>query len=573
MRRAAYTLTLLLLALAAPTTWLACGGGDGASADTSGPGDDTDVGGVPTDTTTADTVDAGPTVPHCTIDKLPQQPYVAGSSGVHRNEVSAGFTLPLTDGTSWRLGDHFDGCSVYVLLTDSLVASPVDATPAWDDDDDVGALLDASPDNVHYFFVSNSADAALVPERMAALTTRLTALLEARGASAVTRWQPRLHVVAAPAADLDPWLATAFTGPFVDGLVVDRGQRLRGIGALADVARPDGPLRAAGQWPWRNNIAYVAHEAVHANADYGRTRALAAREEAVVTLFDGEILSGEAEVDVELPSNIGTFASLHVDLTLACPDPDAPELADNCGAWDYLASLTVRDDEADGGPVEREIARVVTSYHRESHLIVDASAALPLLASGGSRHFRWNFAPTWNPQPTATRLRLVLGDHESTARPRHLFPLFTGGTFGSSYNATREPLDLDIPATATRVELWVWTTGHGAGTAQCAEFCGHQHRFEVNGHAHFQTFPEAGSETGCLDALSRGVTPNQAGTWWYGRGGWCPGAAVAPWVVDVTSEVTPGNPARITYRGLFAGGEPPDGAGEIVLTSYLVVWE
>lgn len=291
-------------------------------------------------------------------------------------------------------------------------------------------------------------------------------------------------------------------------------------------------------------------------------------------LFRGEVLSEQAEVDVNLPAGLDAYGSLMVDLTLACPDPDAPELADNCGAWDYLASLTVRDDDAPGGPVEREVARFITSYHRESHAVIDATALLPLLASGGPRHFRWSFAPSWNPQPTATDIRLVFGDKDAAQRPRHLFPLFTGGPFNSGYNALREPIDLTIPAAATKVELWVLTTGHGAGTAQCAEFCGHQHRFEVNGHVHFQTFPEAGTQTGCLDALVRGgVTPNQAGTWWYGRGGWCPGAPVAPWVVDVTSEVTAGKEARVTYRGLFAGGEPPDEGGDIVLTSYLVVWE
>jgi hypothetical protein len=29
----------------------------------------------------------------------------------------------------------------------------------------------------------------------------------------------------------------------------------------------------------------------------------------------------------------------------------------------------------------------------------------------------------------------------------------------------------------------------------------------------------------------------------------------------------------VTYRGLFGGKEPPDGAGDINLVSHLVVWE
>ena len=60
------------------------------------------------------------------------------------------------------------------------------------------------------------------------------------------------------------------------------------------------------------------------------------------------------------------------------------------------------------------------------------------------------------------------------------------------------------------------TTGHGAGTNQCSEFCNHQHEFTVGGAVHLQTFPMAGSASGCIKNLESGMTPNQAGTWWYG---------------------------------------------------------
>ena len=42
--------------------------------------------------------------------------------------------------------------------------------------------------------------------------------------------------------------------------------------------------------------------------------------------------------------------------------------------------------------------------------------------------------------------------------------------------------------------------------------------------------------------------PNQYGTWWYGRGGWCPGKQVPVDLHDVTALVTPGQEARIAYR-------------------------
>jgi hypothetical protein len=68
------------------------------------------------------------------------------------------------------------------------------------------------------------------------------------------------------------------------------------------------------------------------------------------------------------------------------------------------------------------------------------------------------------------------------------------------------------------------------------------------------------------------MTPNQYGTWWFGRGGWCPGQQVDPFVVDITADAPPGQTVELTYRALFNGGEPPDGSGNIVLSSHLVVY-
>lgn len=64
-----------------------------------------------------------------------------------------------------------------------------------------------------------------------------------------------------------------------------------------------------------------------------------------------------------------------------------------------------------------------------------------------------------------------------------------------------------------------------------------------------------------------------ASTWYYGRGGWCPGQDVAPWVVDVTADVTPGQANTLSYRTEFNGAPVNANLGNIVLSSWLVVWE
>jgi hypothetical protein len=82
-----------------------------------------------------------------------------------------------------------------------------------------------------------------------------------------------------------------------------------------------------------------------------------------------------------------------------------------------------------------------------------------------------------------------------------------------------------------------------------------------------------GDDSGCVKAWKDGMTPNQWGTWWFGRGGWCPGEKVTPFVADVTSQTTPGQPATVSYRGLLNGGEPPDGAGNILMNAWWVTYE
>jgi hypothetical protein len=110
-------------------------------------------------------------------------------------------------------------------------------------------------------------------------------------------------------------------------------------------------------------------------------------------------------------------------------------------------------------------------------------------------------------------------------------------------------------------------------TFNCAEFCNHRHQFTVNGKTYLKEHKEAGSDDKCVAQVDEGMTPNQGGTWWFGRGGWCPGQKVEPWVVDVTADVMPGQDAALEYKGLFGSNNPPDNAGNIVMNSYLVVYE
>ncbi len=566
---------------------LACSAGFLACSDSGDQNGGPDAG----DDVTADDVapqpDAGPQSASCSDLGLPTVPFSPGPYGANRGDIADDFTVPLVDGTTWDFKQSFTGCESYIFLPDILTVSALDTTSIWTKDKDLAALLKASPKNVHYFFVSLQGSDANAQNVTSAMQQRVDTLLGGMSDADAAQWRPHLHVVATRGGALGNWVGQALTHHAVSGLAIDRFQRIRDVGQLADVTRFDQSLQDANQWPWQNNIAYAAYEADYMNAQADQQEKLDAEGATVVKLWDGQVLSEFAETDVQLPTaqQMKGFDTLEVEVTSACPTPSVAEFQ-SCGAWDYIASLGVAapsaggdagtdgGDAGDGGaPAYTEIARFITSYHRETHWVVDATPMLALLRDGGMRHFRWDFAPSWNKQPTATTLSLRFSNKKKGYTPEAITPLFTGGAFNENYNVGRTPATVPIPADATRVELWTIVTGHGNDASSCSEFCDHQHELTVNGTKYDHDFPMAGSSDKCVPNWATGMVPNQGGTWWFGRGGWCPGWQVDPWAQDVTKDVTPGQDATVTYKGMFNNAEPPTGgSGNIDLNSYLVAY-
>ena len=226
-----------------------------------------------------------------------------------------------------------------------------------------------------------------------------------------------------------------------------------------------------------------------------------------------------------------------------------------------------------------ELGRWVTSYARNGRWVTDASPLLALLKDGGTRRLRFSSAYTYE-----NNLTLLLSNSGAgTGTPQIIVPLFTGGSFNENYNSNYEPVDVEIPADVTRVELVAVISGHGWGAEEenCAEFCNHTHHMNVNGTEYVKEHPIAGVFEGCVDQIEEGTVPNQYGTWPYGRGGWCPGKQVGPWIEDVTEAITPGSTATLSYRGLFEGEDyvpeaSSSGQGfgaQIRMVSYVVMYQ
>jgi hypothetical protein len=198
---------------------------------------------------------------------------------------------------------------------------------------------------------------------------------------------------------------------------------------------------------------------------------------------------------------------------------------------------------------------------------------LAFLKSGGQRKIKFSISPQWNQQAYLTQMDFRFQNTNKGYKPSSTQLLWNGAGFNSTYNGKFEPIVVDIPESAKRVELFAIITGHGMDTGNCAEFCDHHHFFTVNAKTYVKKHPEVGQQEGCISQIENGMVPNQGGTWWFGRGGWCPGQQVEPFVQDVTADVTPGGQATISYEAKLNGSPPPDNSGNINMSSYLVIYE
>jgi hypothetical protein len=291
----------------------------------------------------------------------------------------------------------------------------------------------------------------------------------------------------------------------------------------------------------------------------------------VVEAFKGEVLSDpgwagtRGTVEVALPdaTAMAAFDTLELDLTLAC---NGTGEYGTCPAWDYIVNLYLCDRDAPD-QCDVELGRWITTYHRWGRWVHDVSPLLPLLKDGGTRRLAF-----YTQQAYRVGLSLRLSNAGRATVPSEATPLFSGGDFGPAYNDGRLPRTVPIPADAKRVTLAITVTGHGgAQPGNCAEFCSPDHHFSVNGNDHVVQFTEPGDPEGCMRQTAQGTVPNQYGTWWYGRDGWCPGREVPMQVIDVTDDVTPGQDATFEYRGFYQGAPYPSGGASIVLASWLVV--
>ncbi|CAL8248696.1 unnamed protein product [Lota lota] len=298
----------------------------------------------------------------------------------------------------------------------------------------------------------------------------------------------------------------------------------------------------------------------------------------VVPVFDKAVMHGHkgAVATVEITPDMLLSDTLELDASLSCPG----RRDESCAHWDHTVQLMVCCDPL-SPYCNMELGRWITPFRRGiGRWLTDVSPLTPLLAVG---HCTFTMKHPWWAMPWVVSLNLrfsthrtVTGDGREQSFPFWVMPLYGGRVFDKNYNTGRQPIEIPVPDSTKKVLLYAVITAHGSDDHSCGEFCITSHTFPINGINNSLVFGDAGSPLGCTMRVKEGAVPNEYGTWLYGRGGWCDGLQVQPWITDVTGQLDLSGQLsnRVLYYGLFEGRDPnpTKDPGYIIMSSFLVFY-
>lgn len=246
--------------------------------------------------------------------------------------------------------------------------------------------------------------------------------------------------------------------------------------------------------------------------------------------FTGDQNARSVDATATFPPANETYESVRLDMTVSCP------AGGRCDPWDRLAWFGVVLDKGTESERVIELTRFITPYGVGDTWSLDVTDLRPLLT--GDVDLRV-FIDTWvgpgSPYGDGWQVDATFVGKGGTP-PREVLAVLP--VYAPTYVAYGDPARtiatqlpeavVELPDGTTSASLRTFITGHGQGNAgNCAEFCSKRHALSFAG-ANF-------TKTLWRDDCRTTGAPNQQGTWTYARAGWCPGAEVQPWVVDVSA--------------------------------------
>lgn len=533
----------------------------------------------------AGTADAGiPPVPQiCQDFGATPQPFKTADSSFNFGDIAGDFTVNELDGRRWNLLENWTGCESYVFI--NYISIPVRSTHVEIFNSPVDDLVQ-TPLNSHIFFTSTESSNARA-DRVAQWKARVDAVIDRDFPDPADNaaQKARFHYVIDDPAQIAGSVGAFYTSyvdyansaealvdlgergrasaPLPYFFAIDRDQEWDSGGSPTQVVGGTAAARMASYLP-----AFFNHKASLRDAQ--------AIETGIQTfaLIDEALTERVVIRSATLPSasEMAAFDTLEFDVSVNCPHRNVFA----CSEWDRIARISLCDNvDCDS---RTELVRWITPYWRrgERRWVMDASALLALIRTGGARSFRIEFGPTWE-RATSRDVRVVLrlSNQNKGETSGGVIPAFGGGSFDDEYN-NRSPLEFMLPANGRRAELVVIVSGHGQDdVTNCAEWCDHRHQFTVNGtpNPEIRHVGSIGSIGGCGPAAAQGVPPGQWGNWAPERAYWCPGLPVDHIRVDITPSVQFGQLNTLTYSANLMGVTGRVGNGNISLSSYIVWYE
>ncbi len=551
------------------------------------PGEDSQP---PTDSRSQDTQDSiPPDADPCAELGLPMRDFEAAEDDDSLYATAADFTVP-TRGGDWSFSERWTGCDVVLMIQDSPNQARGWPIGLWERD--VGDLFDKLPRNTQLLFFSTGTSTTAIDESLDGLAAEVDDVMADMDEADRAWWQGRVHYVTQRAQIADGWVGRIMNDPGW-GVGIDRFQRIRYIGSYADPTRYD-----SGYGWFAPNLSFAANEAIYYNFEAEREISLEAQGAMVVEVFDGTNWSSSVEAEIAIPAEAADYDSLALDLHMGCGGQGE---YGECFAWDTGARLLVCDQPAEDNPWadtpcepgttqegacadplggtttgsytcdedgagygelacacsnEMELGRWITTYHREGRWVHEVTGLQPLLTPGETERLKFVTGSSYS-----VDLDLRYFDAGLATESEEIVHLFGSCNLAGDCNATYEDgATVEIPADAAKVTLATVITGHGmSDPGNCAEFCDMDHVFSVAGQDVLTVnFDVEGPDYRCEEEVDQGTVPNQYGTWWYSRHGWCPGRDVPVQLHDLTEQVTLGAENRFDYRVLYRGDDYTD---------------
>lgn len=505
--------------------------------------------------------DTGTPVVTCP-DGTVAHPFDTTAAGTDYGGLAGDVTLPTTSG-DWSLAGTWTGCDGVLFVG----VDPDDGYTQLLLDSDFSKLLRQGPDDGQVVLLADAKNDTAT-ELAATLQGIVDDALANVGDDTAAVWADRVHVATVDTHSVPGWLADVFDTYQYAVVGVDRTQTIREVGYLAD------PTTSWTTAEWRT----LGYELDLYDFEARRQAVLDSRDATVVRVFDAADTreadwTGAATVDLPDAATMAGFNRVDVDVTIACGGP----WYDACPEWDtsdYFQRCATDDPattDVDESTDCEEMARVITGYWRGGRWVMDARHQLPALLDGGAHTFRWAGSMS---NVVTVDLRFWHEDGAPSVTGATQLWWETGDFWDATYDSRHADHTFTAPADATHLELFSIITGHGSDGEGCGEFCDTTQTFRVDSGALVEeSFDDAGSTKGCAEQVAtNGALPNQAGTWTYGRDGWCPGMGVTPGIFDVSGTLAAGAEQTLHYQALHDGAPyVTDGDGNLDVGVW-VVW-